>query len=82
MHIDQYFNFFDRWKALPDPDAGAPKTEAGLTELFVEIRATVDTEAQIVKAVFPNPPVVMQVFLQRVFAQSVSILLHLVCACH
>ncbi|KAJ7284033.1 exocyst complex protein [Mycena rebaudengoi] len=60
------------WKALPDPDAGAPKTEAGLTELFVEIRATVDTEAQIVKAVFPNPPVVMQVFLQRVFAQSIQ----------
>ena len=30
-----------------------------------------DTEAQIVRAVFPNPPIVMQVFLQRVFAQSV-----------
>ena len=30
-----------------------------------------DTEAQIVKAVFPNPSVVMQVFLQRIFAQSV-----------
>lgn len=43
-------------------------------DLFSEIRATVDTEAQIVKAVFPNPPVVMQVFLQRVFAQSVRIL--------
>ena len=42
-----------------------------MTELFSEIRATVDTEAQIVKAVFPNPSVVMQVFLQRVFAQSV-----------
>ena len=35
---------------------------------------TVDQEAQIVKAVFPHPPVVMQVFLQRVFAQSVSLL--------
>ena len=46
--------------------------EVGLTELFSEIRATVDTEAQIVKAVFPNPSIVMQVFLQRVFAQSVS----------
>ena len=56
---------------MPDPDASPPKTEVGLTELFSEIRATVDTEAQIVKAVFPNPPVVMQVFLQRVFAQSV-----------
>jgi exocyst complex component 5 len=56
---------------LPDPDASPPKSELGMTELFSEIRATVDTEAQIVKAVFPNPSVVMQVFLQRVFAQSV-----------
>ncbi|ESK94451.1 exocyst complex component protein [Moniliophthora roreri MCA 2997] len=60
------------WKTIPDPDASPPKTEKGLAELFVEIRATVDTEAQIVKAVFPNPPVVMQVFLQRVFAQSIQ----------
>ncbi|KAJ7721168.1 exocyst complex protein, partial [Mycena maculata] len=60
------------WNTLPDPDASPPRSETGLTELFVEIRATVDTEAQIVKAVFPNPPVVMQVFLQRVFAQSIQ----------
>ncbi|TFK43692.1 exocyst complex protein [Crucibulum laeve] len=60
------------WKLIPDPDASPPKSELGLTELFAEIRATVDTEAQIVKAVFPNPPVVMQVFLQRVFAQSIQ----------
>jgi len=39
--------------------------------LFGEIRATVARESQIVQAVFPNPPFVMQVFLQRVFAQSV-----------
>ncbi|KAJ6628866.1 exocyst complex protein [Mycena sp. CBHHK59/15] len=60
------------WNTLPDPDATSPRSETGLTELFGEIRATVDTEAQIVKAVFPNPPVVMQVFLQRVFAQSIQ----------
>ncbi|KAF8917823.1 exocyst complex component Sec10-like protein [Mucidula mucida] len=60
------------WNTLPDPDANPPKSEVGLTELFSEIRGTVDTEAQIVKAVFPNPPVVMQVFLQRVFAQSIQ----------
>ena len=40
--------------------------------LFKEIRVTVSQEAQIVKAVFPNPSAVMQVFLQRVFAQVVS----------
>ncbi|KAJ7781031.1 exocyst complex protein [Mycena metata] len=60
------------WSTLPDPNASSPRSETGLTDLFVEIRATVDTEAQIVKAVFPNPPVVMQVFLQRVFAQSIQ----------
>lgn len=45
--------------------------ESGLAELFGEIRGTVAQESQIVQAVFPNPPFVMQVFLQRVFAQSV-----------
>ncbi|KAE9410120.1 exocyst complex component Sec10 [Gymnopus androsaceus JB14] len=59
------------WNVISDPDTSPPKNERGLTELFAEIRVTVDTEAQIVKAVFPNPPVVMQVFLQRVFAQSI-----------
>lgn len=60
------------WDALPDPDITPPKTEKGLSGLFVEIRSTVGQEAQIVQAVFPNPPFVMQVFLQRVFAQSVN----------
>jgi hypothetical protein len=60
------------WDALPNPDAATPKAEKGLLDLFVEIRSTVGQEAQIVQAVFPNPPFVMQVFLQRVFAQSVS----------
>jgi exocyst complex component 5 len=66
-------NELSRWDTLSDPDAPSPKTESGLSELFQEIRSTVDTEAQIVKAVFPNPPVVMQVFLQRVFAQPVCV---------
>ncbi|KAF8742465.1 hypothetical protein AX14_004331 [Amanita brunnescens Koide BX004] len=60
------------WRTIPDPDSTPPKNELGLTSLFTEIRATVETEAQIVKAVFPNPPFVMQVFLQRVFAQPVQ----------
>ncbi|TCD69856.1 Exocyst complex component 5 [Steccherinum ochraceum] len=60
------------WDALPDPDASPPKDEPGLAELFKEIRGTVGQEAQIVQAVFPNPPYVMQVFLQRVFAQSIQ----------
>ncbi|KDQ64331.1 hypothetical protein JAAARDRAFT_223032 [Jaapia argillacea MUCL 33604] len=60
------------WESLPDPDASPPKTETGLIELFAEIRTTVGQEAQIVQAVFPNPPFVMQVFLQRIFAQSIQ----------
>ena len=59
-------------QALPDPDSPAPRTEPGLAALFDEIRLTVGQEAQIVQAVFPQPAVVMQVFLQRVFAQVVE----------
>lgn len=61
-----------RWTTLPDADAPAPKRESGLSDLFAEIRTTVGQEAQIVQAVFPNPALVMQVFLQRVFNQSVT----------
>ncbi|KAH9844089.1 exocyst complex component Sec10 [Rhodofomes roseus] len=60
------------WAALPEPDSSPPTDESGLHELFGEIRATVGQEAQIVQAVFPNPPFVMQVFLQRVFAQIIQ----------
>lgn len=56
---------------MADPNTIPPKSESSLTELLEEIRDTVDQEAQIVQAVFPNPSLVMQVFLQRVFAQSV-----------
>lgn len=72
--------FVNRWNLIPDPNTSPPKSEVGLTELFNEIRSTVDTEAQIVKAVFPNPSVVMQVFLQRVFAQSVRVIYSLLVA--
>ena len=41
--------------------------------LFKEIRITVSQEAQIVKAVFPDPSAVMKVFIQRVFAQVVRL---------
>ncbi|GAA6015669.1 hypothetical protein JCM10207_008166 [Rhodosporidiobolus poonsookiae] len=60
------------WELLPDPDSLAPKSESGLSNLYDEIRVTVGQEAQIVTAVFPNPAVVMQVFLQRVFAQVIQ----------
>ncbi|KAH7887578.1 exocyst complex component Sec10-like protein [Phlebopus sp. FC_14] len=62
----------DLWTAVSNPDERPPTAELGLTELFGEIRATMAQETQIVQAVFPNPPFVMQVFLQRVFAQSIQ----------
>lgn len=65
------YSFASRWRSLADPNTIPPKNESSLTELLIEIRATVGQEAQIVQAVFPNPALVMQVFLQRVFAQSV-----------
>lgn len=57
---------------MGDPSLPPPMSEPGLAALFKEIRTTVTQEAQIVLAVFPNPAAVMQVFLQRVFAQVVS----------
>lgn len=60
------------WTHMADPDHAPPKSEPSLTALFNEIRQTVEIEAQIISAVFPNPLVVMQTFLQRVFAQSVQ----------
>ncbi|KAG6337231.1 hypothetical protein ID866_1861 [Astraeus odoratus] len=68
-HVDESDEL---WTTISQPDSTAPKTEPGLVELFREIRATMAQESQIVQAVFPNPPLVMQVFLQRVFAQSIQ----------
>ncbi|KAI6105875.1 exocyst complex component Sec10-like protein [Pisolithus sp. B1] len=69
--IDSY-SYDSRWKAISNPDSSPPRTEPGLVQLFAEIRATVAQESQIVQAVFPSPSLVMQVFLQRVFAQSIQ----------
>jgi hypothetical protein len=61
------------WANLNDPDHPTPLAEPGLTALAQEIRSTVDQEAQIIQAVFPMKEDVMRVFLQRVFAQVVSL---------
>lgn len=62
----------DFWKALSNPHVPSPKTEPTLAALYDEIRLTVKDEAQIIQAVFPQPQVVMRVFLQRVFAQVIQ----------
>ncbi|RXK37429.1 exocyst complex component protein [Tremella mesenterica] len=62
----------DIWSTIGDPDSPPPTSEPGMEALFKEIRSTVAQEAQIVKAVFPSPIAVMQVFLQRIFAQVIQ----------
>ena len=60
------------WAHVADPMAAPPRSEPSLEALYTEIRRTVELEAQIIAAVFPTPLLVMQMFLQRVFAQSVQ----------
>jgi hypothetical protein len=62
-----------RWQPLPDPDSTPPSRERGLKELYTAIRKTVGEEVKIVEHVFPNPGTVVQIFLMRVFAQSVCL---------
>lgn len=70
--LDEVGDGGDIWRTIGDPDTPPPTTEPGLTALFKSIRHTVSQEAQIVKAVFPDPSAVLQVFLQRVFAQVIQ----------
>lgn len=58
---------------LSNPDIPPPEVDTSLVKLYDEIRITVRKEAGIISAVFPQPATVMQVFLQRIFAQSVTI---------
>ncbi|KAF9582414.1 Exocyst complex component 5 [Lunasporangiospora selenospora] len=56
---------------LTDPVAEIPPIDAGLIKLYDDIRSTVEQEAEIISMVFPNPAAVFQVFIQRVFGQSI-----------
>ncbi|KAG0246781.1 Exocyst complex component 5 [Mortierella sp. GBA43] len=57
---------------LTDPVAPIPPVDAGLIKLYDAIRKTVEQEAEIISMVFPNPAAVFQVFIQRVFGQSIQ----------
>jgi hypothetical protein len=50
------------------------KADAGLIKLFEDIKNVVSKEWPLISAVFPNPSYVMQTFVQKIFAQSVSII--------
>jgi len=63
-----------RLERLSDPDADPPGAEPGLLNQCDEIRTIVKQEASIIGDVFPHPSTVIQVFLQRIFQQSVCIL--------
>lgn len=60
------------WTCITDPNSPPPRAEPSLDALYTEIKRTVELEAQIIAAVFPTPLLVMQLFLRRVFAQSVQ----------
>src|SRR5271169_5787138 len=62
---------FTRLENLSDPDADPPGAEPSLLNQCDEIRTIVMQEASIIGDVFPHPSTVVQVFLQRIFQQSV-----------
>ncbi|OZJ07024.1 hypothetical protein BZG36_00227 [Bifiguratus adelaidae] len=58
---------------LGNPLMPPPEVDRVLIDLYEEITITVRREAEIIAAVFPDPSAVLQVFLQRIFAQSIQI---------
>ncbi|KTW26572.1 exocyst subunit SEC10 [Pneumocystis jirovecii RU7] len=65
------------WKKLSDPDVNISESdlliESNLQSLINLVRKTVKTEYKIIRNVFPNSSAVFQVFLQRIFAQSIQL---------
>ncbi|CAG8660938.1 11228_t:CDS:2, partial [Paraglomus occultum] len=74
VNLTETHEFFDNksWNDLANPEIAPPPLDKGLANLYQEIRETVKQEAEIINAVFPNPMGVMQVFLQRIFAQLIQ----------
>ncbi|KAI9248123.1 exocyst complex component Sec10-like protein [Helicostylum pulchrum] len=57
---------------LSNPNLLPPEVDTSLVKLYDDIRITVRREAGIISSVFPQPATVMQVLLQRIFAQSIQ----------
>ncbi|CAG8792379.1 12066_t:CDS:2, partial [Racocetra fulgida] len=77
--LKKNFVYFESWSDLPNPQVPPPPVDQGLVNLYQEIRTTVKQEAEVINVVFPDPVGVMQVFLQRIFAQLTyleSLLMH------
>lgn len=60
------------WQVLPDPDADPPGLEPTLISLFREIKRCVKDEFLVINQIFPDPVTVKNLFLQRIFAQSIQ----------
>ncbi|KTW29304.1 hypothetical protein T552_01259 [Pneumocystis carinii B80] len=65
------------WKELSDPDINVSESDflmkSNFHSLIDLVRKTIKTEYNIIRTVFPNPSVVFQIFLQRIFAQSIQL---------
>ncbi|KAL4211157.1 exocyst complex component Sec10 [Rhizopus microsporus] len=57
---------------LSNSNVPPPEVDTSLVKLYDDIRITVRREAGIISSVFPQPATVMQVLLQRIFAQSIQ----------
>ncbi|CAO3622249.1 unnamed protein product [Cunninghamella blakesleeana] len=72
MHANDSLQISEDHAALSNPYTSPPEVDTSIVKLYDAIRITVRREAEIISAVFPQPVVVLQVFLQRVFAQSIQ----------
>ncbi|KAJ3021108.1 Exocyst complex component 5 [Thoreauomyces humboldtii] len=88
-YVNQH-EFFMNQSKLGDPEGDGTEEEehgdaqvatARLIRLCDEIRTTCKQEWNVIRAVFPNAPVVMQQFIQRIFAQSIQTQLESVLRC-
>jgi exocyst complex component 5 len=62
----------ETWDRIADPDAEPPGVEPGLQALIDEVKITAQQESWVIKRAFPVPEEILNIFLQRIFQQSVS----------
>ncbi|ORX45540.1 exocyst complex component Sec10 [Hesseltinella vesiculosa] len=58
--------------ALANPYIHPPEVDTSVIKLYDAVRMTIRREAEIISAVFPQPTLVIEVFLHRIFAQSIQ----------
>jgi exocyst complex component 5 len=85
LFVNQHTFFIDRsqlvteeigdtetWDRIADPDAEPPGVEPGLQAVIDEVKITMQQESWVIKRAFPVPEEILNIFLQRIFQQSVS----------